>query len=126
MNADSCVHGWTSPPECPSCLLIERDMLSEAFRHQGDKLLKAQQECESLSRTKSERDTLEQLCLELVAGINSMSELLIEHHACSDDDTGSLICNVCASKTGNRLWKEADKAKEAWHKWDKLKYGNAF
>lgn len=113
---EPCIHGHMPPPECPSCLTIERDTLSEAFRHQGDKLLLAQLDCERL----------EALCLELVSGINSMSELLIEHHACSDDGTGSLICNVCASKTGKRLWKEADNAKEAWHKWDKLKYGKAF
>lgn len=113
---EPCVHGHMPPPECPSCLTIERDTLSDAFRTQGDKLLKAQQECEAL----------EQLCLDLVTGIDALSSLLIEHHACSDDGTGSLICNVCASKTGKRLWKESDAMKQKWCDWQNQKYGKPF
>lgn len=30
---DTCkMHGWTSPPECPQCAVIERDALSESLR----------------------------------------------------------------------------------------------
>ena len=27
MIEDSCVHGWTTPPECPQCIEIQRDEL---------------------------------------------------------------------------------------------------
>ena len=69
---------------------------------------------------------LEQLCLDLVTGMDALSSLLIEHHACTDDGTGNLICNVCASKTGKRLWKEADTMKQKWCDWQNKTYGKPF
>lgn len=71
-------------------------------------------------------ETLEKLCLDLVTGMDALSSLLIEHHACSDDGTGSLICNVCASKTGKRLWKESDTMKQRWCDYQKRVYGKPF